>query len=74
VTEDECYREFVETLRGQPAYVSPPAAVAAVPAVLPGGQEQRDRDFNFALECVLAGMAAMRDRVAEQVRPTTTPA
>lgn len=67
VTEDECYREFVETLRGHPEYVAPPA-------VLPSGQEQRDRDFTFALECVLAGMAAMRDRVAEQVRPTITPA
>lgn len=74
VTEDECYREFVETLREHPEYVSPPAAVAPVPSVLAGGQEQRDRDFNFALECVLAGMAAMRDRVAEQVRPTITPA
>ncbi|MFW6692742.1 TetR/AcrR family transcriptional regulator [Streptomyces sp. MAR4 CNX-425] len=48
--------------------------VPVAPVVLPGGQEQRDRDFNFALECVLAGMAAMRDRVAEQVRPTISPA
>lgn len=74
VAEDECYGEFVRTLREHPEYVGPPAAVAPVPAVLPAGREQRDRDFSFALECVLAGMAAMRDRVAEQVRPTITPA
>ncbi|MHA4813680.1 TetR/AcrR family transcriptional regulator [Streptomyces aculeolatus] len=74
VTEDECYGEFVRTLREHPEYVQPPAAVDPVPAVLPAGHEQRDRDFNFALECVLAGLAAMRDRVAEQVRPTITPA
>ncbi|AZM47147.1 TetR/AcrR family transcriptional regulator [Streptomyces sp. WAC 06738] len=85
----EDYGAFVRALREQPECVRPPAARSPVPdhpapeapeapeapdlPVLPG-HEQRDRDFAFALECVLAGMAAMRDRVAEQVRPTITPA
>ncbi|AKH83355.1 hypothetical protein AA958_15325 [Streptomyces sp. CNQ-509] len=55
------------------ALEAPEAPEAPDLPVLPA-HEQRDRDFAFALECVLAGMAAMRDRVAEQVRPTITPA
>ncbi|MEO3766209.1 TetR/AcrR family transcriptional regulator [Streptomyces sp. B8F3] len=52
----------------------PTGSASAGPVSALSGHEQRDRDFNFALECVLAGLAAMRDRVAEQVGPTITPA
>ncbi|MFF0729256.1 TetR/AcrR family transcriptional regulator [Streptomyces sp. NPDC004134] len=80
----EDYGAFVRGLREHPEHVRPPAAGGcatvssapgpAEPVPVLSGHELRDRDFAFALECVLAGMAAMRDRVAEQVRPTITPA
>ncbi|AUH42014.1 TetR/AcrR family transcriptional regulator [Streptomyces sp. CMB-StM0423] len=79
----EDYGAFVRALREHPDFIQPPAAGGCAVSSEPGpservpvlsGHEQRDRDFAFALECVLAGMAAMRDRVAEQVRPTITPA
>ncbi|WP_419996389.1 TetR/AcrR family transcriptional regulator [Streptomyces boninensis] len=60
IREDDFYGEVLARLKGRPEYALSVSTVEA----RPGGtvREIRDRDFEFALECAMAGIAAMRGR------------
>ncbi|NGN66530.1 TetR/AcrR family transcriptional regulator [Streptomyces sp. A7024] len=59
IREDDYYGEVLSRLKGRPEYALSVSTVEA----RPGGsvREIRDRDFEFALDCAIAGIAAMRD-------------
>ncbi|WFB08328.1 TetR/AcrR family transcriptional regulator [Streptomyces sp. LX-29] len=61
---DDYFKHIMTTIRARPEFAEPLAEPARVMEARGGStlQEMRERDFAFALDTVIAGIEAMRDR------------